>query len=86
MSLQRPEIQLALHNVFVLLLKDDGALSGDLSGDGTGYAISVRTTAEPSPEAWEKVCSLFSLIDSVWGCMWGVGCRVCLRWKLFTEL
>ena len=30
-----PEVKLALHNLFVLLLKDEGT-SGDLAGDGTG--------------------------------------------------
>ena len=34
-----PEVKLALHNLFVLLLKDEG-ISGDLAGDGTGYSVS----------------------------------------------
>jgi transposase len=36
-----PEVKLALHNLFVLLLKEEGT-SGDLAGDGTGYSVSVE--------------------------------------------
>ena len=36
-----PEVKLALHNLFVLLLKEEGN-SGDLAGDGTGYSVSVE--------------------------------------------
>lgn len=34
------EVNLVLHNLFLLLLQDEG-VSGDLSGDGTGYSLSV---------------------------------------------
>jgi transposase len=34
------EVKFVLHNLFILLLKDEG-VSGDLSGDGTGYSLSV---------------------------------------------
>jgi hypothetical protein len=36
-----PEVKLALHNLFILLLKDEGN-SGDLAGDGTGYSVSLK--------------------------------------------
>ena len=49
-----PEIRLALHNVSVLLLKDENALSGDLSGDGTGYAISVENHYQTGPQKHGK--------------------------------
>jgi transposase len=35
-----PEVKTVLHNLFILLLKDEG-VSGDFSGDGTGYSLSV---------------------------------------------
>jgi len=35
-----PEVKTVLHNLFILLLRDEG-VSGDLSGDGTGYSLSV---------------------------------------------
>lgn len=34
------EVKTVLHNLFILLLRDEG-VSGDLSGDGTGYSLSV---------------------------------------------
>lgn len=34
------EVKMALHNLFILLLRDEGT-SGKLSGDGTGYSLSV---------------------------------------------
>jgi len=34
------EVKTVLHNLFILLLRDEG-ISGDFSGDGTGYSITV---------------------------------------------
>ncbi len=34
------EVRMALHNLFILLLEEDG-VSGDFSGDGTGYSLSI---------------------------------------------
>jgi len=34
------EVKTVLHNLFILLLRDEG-VSGDFSGDGTGYSLSV---------------------------------------------
>jgi len=34
------EVKMALHNLFILSLRDEG-MSGKLSGDGTGYSLSV---------------------------------------------
>ena len=34
------EVKTVLHNLFILLLLDEG-VSGDFSGDGTGYSLSV---------------------------------------------
>ena len=35
------EVKLALHNLFVLLLKEEGT-SGDYAGDGTGYSVVLK--------------------------------------------
>ncbi|MCU0851467.1 MAG: ISNCY family transposase [Candidatus Thermoplasmatota archaeon] len=35
-----PEVRLALHNLFILLLQNEG-VSGDYAGDGTGYTLTV---------------------------------------------
>ena len=35
-----PEIHIVLHNLFILLLQDEG-VSGDFAGDGTGYSLTV---------------------------------------------
>lgn len=35
-----PEVSIVLHNLFILLLKDEG-ISGDFAGDGTGYTLTV---------------------------------------------
>jgi len=34
------EVKTVLHNLFILLIRDEG-VSGDFSGDGTGYSLSV---------------------------------------------
>ncbi len=53
-----PEVKLALHNLFVLLLKEEG-VSGDYSVDGTGYSVSVETYYRTNPNKYGKiVCSL----------------------------
>jgi transposase len=35
-----PEVRIVLHNLFILLLRDEG-VSGDFAGDGTGYTLTV---------------------------------------------
>jgi len=57
-----------LHNVFVLLLKDE-KVSRDLSGDGTGYAVSVANQHYRShPEKYgKKFVHFFALIDIATG-------------------
>jgi len=70
-----PEVKLALHNVFMLLLKDE-KVSGDLAGDGTGYAVSVENQHYRScPEKHgKKFVHFFALIDIASGLY--VGCGV----------
>jgi len=40
-----PEVKLVLHDLFVLLLKEEGT-SGDYARDGTGYSFSVENHIE----------------------------------------
>jgi transposase len=71
------EVKLALHNLFVLLLKDEGS-SGDLAGDGTGYSVSVDSHYCSDPKKYgEKYVHFFSLIDLATGMY--VGCGVSRR-------
>jgi transposase len=67
------EVKLALHNVFVLLLKDEGT-TGDLAGDGTGYSVSVESHYRSDPKKnGEKYIHFFSLIDLGTGMYVGCG-------------
>src|SRR3972149_13590 len=62
-----PEVKLALHNLFVLLLKEEGA-SGDYAGDGTGYSVSVENHYRTNPNKYgKKFVHFFSLIDLATG-------------------
>jgi transposase len=83
-----PEVKLVLHNVFVLLLKGEGAVSGELSGDGTGYAVSVENHYRTGPQKYgKKFVHFFSLIDLSSGMyMLGVGCLKYLSWRLSKKL
>lgn len=37
-----PEVEIALHNLHVLILKKKGVNNVDASGDGTGYSLTIR--------------------------------------------
>ncbi len=43
------EVRIVLHNLFVLLLKDEG-ISGEFSGDGTGYSLTVTKHYRSNPK------------------------------------
>lgn len=43
------QVRMVLHNLFILLLRDEG-ISGDLSGDGTGYSLTVTKHYRTSPK------------------------------------
>ena len=81
-----PEVRLALHNVFVLLLKDEGAISGDLSGDGTGYAVSVENHYRTGPQKHgKKFVHFFALIDLSSGMYVGCGLSAVSEMEAFRE-
>ena len=65
-------VKLALHNLFVLLLGDEG-ISGSFSGDGTGYSLSIAKHYRSDPEKKEKNGYVFRTIDIETGnvrCIW----------------
>ena len=69
-----PEVKTVLHNLFILLLRDEG-VSGDFSGDGTGYSLSVtkhyRTDVSKKGRGYLYV---FRVIDIDTGFYVAVGC------------
>ena len=80
-----PEVKLALHNLFVLLLKDEG-ISGDLAGDGTGYSVSVDSHYRSDPKKYGKTfVHFFSLIDLATGMYVGCGVSRHLEWDAFSK-
>ena len=80
-----PEVKLALHNLFVLLLKDEGT-SGDLAGDGTGYSVSVENHYRSDPKKYgEKYVHFFSLIDLATGMYVGCGVSLHSEWDAFSK-
>jgi transposase len=61
------EVRLALHNLFVLLLKEEGS-SGNFSGDGTGYSIKVERHYRLDPKKYgKKYLYFFAIIDLATG-------------------
>lgn len=67
------EVQAALHNLFILLLKDEGQ-SGDLTGDGTGYALSITKHYRTNPKKRGKDYKYaFRFMDLGTGMYVGVG-------------
>ena len=80
-----PEVKLALHNLFVLLLKEEGA-SGDLAGDGTGYSVSVENHYRTNPNKFgKKFVHFFSLIDLATGMYVGCGISRLSDWDAFSK-
>lgn len=57
------EVQLALHNLFVLLVREEG-VSGNLSGDGTGYSVTIhRVYSSDTAKHGKKYRYAFRFID-----------------------
>ncbi len=80
-----PEVKLALHNLFVLLLKDEGT-SGDLSGDGTGYSVRVDSHYRTDPKKFgKKYIHFFALIDLATGMYVGCGTSRLSEWDAFFK-
>jgi len=80
-----PEVKLALHNLFVLLLKEEG-VSGDLAGDGTGYSVSIENHYRTNPNKYgKKFIHFFSLIDLATGMYVGCGISRLSEWDAFSK-
>ena len=80
-----PEVKLVLHNLFVLLLKEEGT-SGDYVGDGTGYSVSVENHYRTNPDKYgKKFVHFFSLIDLATGMYVGCGVSRLSEWDAFTK-
>jgi transposase len=80
-----PEVKLALHNLFVLLLKEEG-VSGDYAGDGTGYSVSVENHYRTNPNKYgKKFVHFFSLIDLATGMYVGCGISRLSEWDAFSK-
>ena len=57
------QVKTVLHNLFILLLRDEG-VSGDFSGDGTGYSLTVTKHYRTSPKKKGKgYLYVFRIID-----------------------
>jgi transposase len=79
------EVKLALHNLFVLLLKEERG-SGDLAGDGTGYSLSVENHYRTNPNKYgKKFIHFFSLIDLATGMYVGCGISRVSEWDAFSK-
>jgi len=68
-----PEVRIVLRNLLVLLLEEDG-VSGDFTGDGSGYSLSVSRHYRSSPEkGGERYRYVFHLVDVGTGLIVGFG-------------
>jgi len=47
------EVKLVLHNLFLPLLQDEG-VSGNFSGDGTGYSLAIEKHYRSNPKKKSK--------------------------------
>jgi transposase len=56
-----PKIKSVLYNVFILPTKDEGGVKGDLAGNGTGYAPSVKHHYRTDPQKEDKKYIYFFL-------------------------
>ena len=67
------EVKLALHNLFILLLRKEG-ISGEFAGDGTGYSLTVTKHYRTNPKKKGKDFRyVFRIIDIDTGMYVGFG-------------
>ena len=67
------EVKMALHNLFILLLRKEG-VSGDFSGDGSGYSLTVTKHYRSNPKKKGKNFRyVFRIIDLKTGMYVGFG-------------
>jgi transposase len=67
------EVRLVLHNLFLLLLEEEG-ISGEFSGDGTGYSLTIEKHYRSNPKKkGTDYRYVFRLIDLETGMYVGFG-------------
>jgi len=67
------EVRLALHNLFILLLREE-SISGEFAGDGTGYSLTVTKHYRNNPKKRSKEFRyVFRIIDLDTGMYVGLG-------------
>jgi len=67
------EVRMALHNLLILLLKDEG-VSGEFAGDGTGYSLTITKHYRSNPKKRSKEFRyVFRIIDLDTGMYVGLG-------------
>jgi len=67
------EVKLALHNLFILLLREEG-VSGEFAGDGTGYSMTITRHYRSNPKKKSKDFRyVFRIIDVETGMYVGFG-------------
>lgn len=80
-----PEVKLSLHNLFILLLKEERT-SNDLAGDETDYTVSVENHHRSDPKKYGKrYVHFFSLIDLATGMYVACGVSRLLEWDVFSK-
>lgn len=79
------EVKLVLHNLFILLLCDEG-VSGKLTGDGTGYSVTITTHYRTHPRKRGKDYRYaFRLMDLDTGMYVGMGYSTISEMRAFHE-
>lgn len=79
------EVKLVLHNLFILLLQDEGA-SGKTTGDGTGYSLTVTKHYRSNPTKRGKDYRYaFRLMDLDTGMYVGVGYSAVSEMRAFHQ-
>jgi transposase len=67
------EVKMALHNLFILLLRE-GGVSGEFSGDGSGYSLTITKHYRSNPKKKGKDFRyVFRIIDLETGMYVGLG-------------
>ena len=79
------EVKLVLHNLFILLLQDEGQ-SGDLTGDGTGYSLTVTKHYRTNPHKKGRDYKyVFRLMDIDTGMYVGLGYSTISEMRAFHK-
>ena len=79
------DVRMVLHNLFILLLEDEGS-SGNMSGDGTGYSATVTRHYRSNPKKKGKDYKyIFRLMDIDTGMYVGIGYSTVSEMRAFHD-